>query len=108
MELTVTLIGDGCRVHVRMRDAAFEVDAAGIEQLVWALADARRQMQPPLLREPMTAARFREDPGTGVAVSTEADGTHIAIAHPGLGAIGVRLSTDETAWLVERLTGKAE
>jgi hypothetical protein len=56
----------------------------------------------------MTAARFREDPGTGVAVSTEADGTHIAIAHPGLGAIGVRLSTDETAWLVERLTGKAE
>jgi len=107
MDVTVTLIADACRAQVRLQDAVFEIDAADMEHLAWALADARRQMQPPVACEILAAAQFREDPGTGIAVSVEADGTHVALVHPGLGAIGVRLSSNETAWLVEQLAGKA-
>jgi hypothetical protein len=107
MAVTVTLIGDACRAQVRLRDAVFEVDAAGMQQLAWVLADARRQMQPPLVCDVETARQFREDPGTAIAVSIEADATHVALVHPGLGAIGVRLSPNEMVWLVEQLAGTA-
>jgi len=86
--------------------AGVELGPAEVEALIWRLAACRAAMVPK--RRPVMFEGARIVVGAGLHVQEEADGRLIvAVAHPGVGWVGSRVTVGEIGSVMSKQTQSA-